>query len=274
MTAPVGTASGAPRPGQPETAPPASRPGQPQTAPGAPTDPGRSGPLLPPGGLLAGPRGEGATPLTLGVTAGLVGGYRWIEQALCELLGGWVTDIALPAVQVHLDAQAARHAWHAELWGDRLPVLAGVDPDGLTRPPEPALGVLSALAGAVALPPVGTSGRSWPPLERDGAGSGPAALPRLAGLYRVVIPRLVVSYGIHLRATSWVADQAVARTLRLVLADEIEDWQVGEQLVQRLVTRPHDVDAVGTFVRELETVVVAAPLSSGLVRFPDGFDGL
>ena len=37
----------------------------------------------------------------------------------------------IAAVQVHLDAQSMRHAWHAELWAERLPVLAGADPDGL-----------------------------------------------------------------------------------------------------------------------------------------------
>jgi hypothetical protein len=39
----------------------------------------------------------------------------------------------IAAVQVHLDAQSMRHAWHAELFAERLPVLAGADPDGLTR---------------------------------------------------------------------------------------------------------------------------------------------
>ncbi len=210
-----------------------------------------------------------STSLTLGATAALAGAYRWIEQALFEVLGSWVADIAIPAVQIHLDAQASRHAWHAELWADRLPVLAGVDPDGLTRPPQPALDVLSLLAGSTAPPQVGTPGRSWPPAVAEDAVGGPAALPRLAGLYRVVLPRLVVSYGAHLRATSEVADQPVVRALRLVLADEIEDWQEGEQMVQRLVARPHDVDAVGEFVRCLETVVVSASLSRGLVRLPD-----
>ena len=56
-------------------------------------------------------------------------------------LGTWVLDVPIAAVQVHLDAQSMRHAWHAELWGDRLPVLAGVDPDGLD-PPLPATAAL------------------------------------------------------------------------------------------------------------------------------------
>ena len=60
--------------------------------------------------------------------AALVGEYRWIETALFAPLGAWVADLPLAGVQVHLDAQSMRHAWHAELWADRLPVLAGRTP--------------------------------------------------------------------------------------------------------------------------------------------------
>ena len=70
----------------------------------------------------------------LETTAALVGEYRWIETALYATLGAWVSDLPLAGVQVRLDAQSMRHAWHAELFADRLPVRAGVDPDALTRP--------------------------------------------------------------------------------------------------------------------------------------------
>ena len=50
----------------------------------------------------------------------------------------------------------------------------------------------------------------------------------------------------------------MARALRLVLNDEIEDWQAGERLVQRLVTRPHDVAAVHEFLQRLKSAVVGA----------------
>jgi hypothetical protein len=218
-------------------------------------------------GLVPGESGTG--PLPLGATAALVGGYRWIEHALFELVGSWVTDMPLPGVQVFLDAQSTRHAWHAELWADRLPVLAGVDPELLTKPPEPAGAVLATLAGNG--PPSGQPGSSWSPAEEGGSAIGPrGALPRLAGLYRVVMPRLVVSYGRHLAAASPVTDGPVIRALRLILADEVEDWHAGERLVQRLVTRPHDVAAVYAHQQRLESVVVNASVSSGLVPFPRG----
>ena len=61
----------------------------------------------------------------------------------------------------------------------------------------------------------------------------------------------------------------MARALQLVLNDEIEDWHAGERLVERLVTRPHDVAAVHEFLQRLETAVVGAGARSGLVVFPD-----
>ncbi len=193
----------------------------------------------------------GAEPLalTLGATAAIVGEYRWIENALYAALGTWVSDMPIAAVQVHLDAQSMRHAWHAELWADRLPVLAGVDPDRLTMPSPPSAALFAALNGDT--PAREGPGSSWPPAG-DGRSRPPGALPRLAGLYRVVLPRLAVSYRRHLGVTNSVTDGPLRRTLRLVLNDEMEDWYAGEQLVQHLVARPHDVAAVYEFQQRLE----------------------
>jgi hypothetical protein len=205
-------------------------------------------------------------PLTLSSTAALVGEYRWIENALYSMLGEWVTDMPVAAVQVHLDGQSLRHAWHADLWADRLPVLAGTDPAGLTEPSDPSAAVFAALSGVS--PPTEGPGSTWPPADQEAPGR-PGALPRLAGLYRVVLPRLVTSYERHLRVAGPVTDGPVARTLKLVLNDEIEDWHAGERLVQRLVTRPHDVAAVHEFLQRLESAVVGAGARSGLVTLPE-----
>lgn len=190
------------------------------------------------------------TPLlTLDAQAEAVGHHRWVEHALYGLAGSWVREMPIAAAQVHLDAQSLRHAWHAELWADRLPVLDGVDPDALTAPPVPAASILAALVGA-----------------EDAA--LPGVLPRLAGLYRVVLPRLVVTYRDHLVRTVPTTDAPTARALRLVLADEEEDWRVGERLVQRLLSRPHDVEAVAATLERLEGVAVSGGLRAGLVALP------
>jgi hypothetical protein len=214
--------------------------------------------------------GTGVLPLPLGTTAALVGEYRWIENALYRLLGEWVTDMPLAAVQVHLDGQSMRHAWHAELWAERLPVFDGADPDALTVPSAPTAALFATLVGAS--PPTDQPGSSWPPAE-DERLSRPGALPRLAGLYRVVLPRLVTSYERHRRVAGAVTDGPVLRALGLVLNDEVDDWLAGERLVERLVTRPHDVAAVYEFLERLESAVVGAGARSGLVTVPESVGG-
>ncbi len=208
----------------------------------------------------------GMTSLSIDATAALVGEYRWIETKLYAVLGAWVGDFPLVGVRVHLDAQSMRHAWHAELFADRLPVRAGVDPDALTRP-SPATAALFAALEGVEVPEVG--GTADELADDGGVPTRPGALPLVAGLYRVVLPRLVTTYTRHLRVTASVADGPLKRALRLVLRDEVEDWLAGERLVQRLVMRPHDVAVVHEFQERLEAVAVAAGAHSGLVALPD-----
>lgn len=188
---------------------------------------------------------DGDRSLPLSVTASMVGGYRWIEQRLFELLGRWGAEATPPELRVHLDAQSARHAWHASLWADRLPVRDGVSADELTAAPPVAARVLALL---------------------DESRSD--AAPLMAGLYRVVLPRLVTGYTRHLGATSPVSDGPVIRALRLVLTDEIEDWHAGERLVQGLLTGPDDVAAVSALHQKLESAVVEAGSSGGLTGWP------
>jgi hypothetical protein len=205
--------------------------------------------------------------LPLTTTASLVGAYRWVENALFKMLGDWVTDTPVAAVQVHLDGQSLRHAWHAELWADRLPAVAGFDPEAFTVPSAQSAVAVAFLTGE----PLGPSDPSGDDLEELGdEAARPGVLPRLAGLYRVVLPRLVTTYGRHVRAvTGSAADGPVVRALTLVLNDEIDDWHAGERLVQRLVTRPHDVGAVHDYLQRLEAAVVVAGAGSGLVSLPE-----
>ncbi|MHB8498739.1 MAG: hypothetical protein ACYDES_12285 [Acidimicrobiales bacterium] len=211
-------------------------------------------------------RPERRLPLPLHVTASLVGEYRWIESSLYRLLGEWVVDVPVAGVRVHLDGQSMRHAWHAELWGDRLPVRDGMDPEAFTVPSAPTAALFAALADSFGRPEVPTV--SWLPEGGEPAPLG--VLPRLAALYRVVLPRLVTTYELHLAGTTVATDGPVARALTLVLNDERGDWMAGEQLLERLVTRPHDVAACYEFLQRLESVLVATGAGPGLLSLPSG----
>ena len=135
--------------------------------------------------------------LTFHQAAVLVGAYRWAEERLFALTGGWSADPAMgPEAQVHLFELSAQHAWHADLWADRLPVLDGFDRQDATRPRGP---VLEPLLTA---------------LEAETVPSG-----RLAGLARVVVPELAAAYRHHLGRAVPVTDGPVIRTLHVVLAD-------------------------------------------------------
>ena len=189
--------------------------------------------------------GAGALPLE--AQGRVIGAYQWIERRLFEVLGGWVATEPVAEARLLFDVYSQQHAWHAELWAERLPVLDGLDPATLTLPPSAEVDRLLALL----------------------AGKAPTAggtLLRLVGLARVVFPRLIAGYGLHLRRAAPVADAPVVRSLRLVVRDEIEAWEATETLVQTLVDRPHDIAVVTAHQQALEEVL--AGIGPGLVPWP------
>ncbi|HUI04510.1 MAG TPA: hypothetical protein VLZ77_13285 [Acidimicrobiales bacterium] len=216
--------------------------------------------------------GEGAPAVSLHTHARLVGAYQWMERRLFEVLGSWVSSEPVAEARIMFDLYSQQHAWHAELFAERLPALDQVDPDTLTVPPSVEVDrVLSALAGEL------PAGDAAAPPDPDGAvfvaprpGAGiPAGgtLLRLVGLGRVVLPRLAAGYGLHLRRASTLSDAPVRRSLRMVLHDEIEQWRALEALTQALVRRPHDVAVVSAHQQRLEELVAATGV--GLVPWPD-----
>jgi hypothetical protein len=199
----------------------------------------------------AAPSTTGTAALPLDDQARVIGGYQWIERRLFEVLGGWVTSEPVAEARLLFDLYSHQHAWHGELWAERLPVLDGLDPATLVLPPSVEVDRLLVLFSGGA------------------PGQAPAVggtLLRLVGLARVVLPRLIAGYGLHLRRAAPVADGPVVRSLRLVVRDEIEAWQATETLVQTLVDRPHDIAVVTAHQQALEEVL--AGIGPGLVPWP------
>lgn len=195
--------------------------------------------------LSARPVGPGA--FSLEEVARRVGHYRWVELALFEALGAWVASVPEEEVRAWLSVRSHRHAWHAELWEQRLPELRGFDPDALTAPANPEMERFVA---------------SLSESKGDDQTS-----EKLVGVYRVLLPYLVAAYLYHLEQSSPVADGPTMRALELILRDELEDWRDGELLVQWLVGTEEELRRASAHQARLEAQLrlaggVAGPGSS------------
>jgi hypothetical protein len=212
--------------------------------------------------------GTGAAPaLSIDAQAHMVAGYAWIERRLFAVLGAWVGTEVVPEARLLFDLHSQQHAWHAELFVERLPVGDGDAPSGDVPPSFEVDRMFSALAGTVPSEQEsdGAQGGATAAGGADRSTSG-GTLLRLAALGRVVLPRLTAGYARHLRRAALVADAPLVRSLRLVLHDEVEQWFAVESLTQALVRRPHDVAVVGAHQQRLEQMVVDAGV--GLVPWP------
>jgi len=200
-------------------------------------------------------------------TATIVGGYRWIETRLFELTGRWAADPtlegvpSLPKIRIHLDELRAQHAWHAREWGDRLPVTHGFDHEALTDAPGPgARDALWALDSDALAPEPPTAPATDPERHR--------LVRRMAGLHRVVLPRLIVTYEQHRAIVAPVADKPIRRVLDLVLHDEIEACLTGEALLEGMLETPDDVMAAAQAAVHVEELIVRSGVRRGIVHWP------
>jgi hypothetical protein len=176
------------------------------------------------------------------------GVYRWVERRLFELTGSWAAAPGLPdeARPLLFEASAA-HAWHAELWEARLPVLAGVDRTALTRPPEGEVGpMLESLEPGAFGGDDGTAGRRF-----------------LVGLARVVLPLLLVSYRRLGQRLVPVADGPAIRALTLVVRDDEEELRAAEGLLDGLLGDPEAVQQAAEWTRALGDAVWRAGEDDG-----------
>jgi hypothetical protein len=82
---------------------------------------------------------------------------------------------------------------------------------------------------------------------------------RLAGTYRVALPRLLGAYQEHRLRTNPASDEAAIRTLDMLLLDVMADWRDGEVLLQQVLADETTVDVAADTVGRLEKVLVIKP---------------
>ena len=137
--------------------------------------------------------------LGIDATAGRVGDACWRERAAFAVLGGWVPTVREPAAKLLVARHSRLHGWHAELLAEVRPV---------TRAHDGAADPVPLDAGWVAAIEVVRGPPELPTVER------------LAGVYQVLLPRLLADYDRLLDATSPWSDGPLVRRVRLVVDDE------------------------------------------------------
>ncbi len=174
--------------------------------------------------------------LGIHATARYAAHFQWIEEQIFEILGGWSVSLTEPEAKLLVARHAAHHGWHAQLWAERRPNLR----EASIGDPESA-DWLDLIGGVQ-------------------AGSGEySSILKLAGMYRVLLPRLTAQYSNVLASTAEVADKPVIRTIQLVMADEREDAQEGKILLQSLLGTADAVSHTERWVAQLEAIPWSGP---------------
>ena len=146
----------------------------------------------------------------------LIRSYRYVEERMMRLLGGWIA--LTPEVPVKL--LFGRHVWdcaqHADLWGRRLPELRSA-----AQQSEPANDRVVAFMDLVE--------------SRETPGATPE---RVTGLYRVLKPHLAAVYARHLVDANGIYEPPTRRILQRCLDEEHRHVAAGALIIGRLGADP------------------------------------
>lgn len=139
--------------------------------------------------------------------------YKYAEQHLSAALGGWVATIPELDVKAMFGPHCYQHAWHADLWRQRLPELRESNEDRA----EPANEAFAQFMEELTSP--------------DDAD---ATIEKLVGIYRVLVPHLLAVYTFHQKVTSDIVDAPTVRILKFMLDDDVTQLIEGEMMIQDL----------------------------------------
>lgn len=172
-------------------------------------------------------------------SARLMGHERWLALRTFETLGGWLHSTPEPEAKRLFGTHCPIYAWHAELWLERIPAIPDVTPASVTAP-QPA-----QIASAV-----------------EAVRAATDTIERLVGIYRVLVPHNVAAHSAWRGVVDPMLDAPTARTLDLIVRDEVEASRAGEALLRSLVVTPEQARAAALRQAELEALLVSARAAS------------
>ncbi len=141
-----------------------------------------------------------------------VNAFAWIEQRLFEVVGGWASTETDALLKVLFDTESRVHGWNSLLWKDEMP------PEGSLR----AESSFSSEDQNVLVAPgfVTVMDR----IESDWQDTGVVSYGHLGVLCKVVLPRLLLTYRLHMAALSPVTDGSFTRAVSIVYDDIMDVW--------------------------------------------------
>jgi hypothetical protein len=140
--------------------------------------------------------------------------YRYVEERMMRMLGGWIALTPELSAKLLLGRQVWDCAQHADLWGRRLPELRA--PAQESEPPsEQFARFLDAVEG------------------REGYAETPE---RLTGVYRVLKPHLLATYEAHLAVANAVYEPPTRRILERCIGEERRHIAAGDVVLRHHAT--------------------------------------
>jgi hypothetical protein len=174
--------------------------------------------------------------------------YKWAEERISAALGGWVATIPELDVKAMLGPACYQHAWHADLWRQRLPELKEAN----EHRSEPANDAFVTFMNELTSP--------------DDAD---LTVEKLVGVYRVLVPHLLAVYTFHRHVTSDIVDSPTVRILGFMLDDDHRQLVEGEMMIQDLASDPKLRERAGKWHTHLDVLLA----KSGGVAGPGTLGG-
>jgi hypothetical protein len=149
-------------------------------------------------------------------TARRIRNYRYAEEWMMMIMGGWIATIPELPVKTGLGKILYQDSIHADWLGKRLPELrAGRSLRGASLPGNDGF---AALIQAIAEPEA-------PDLT----------IEKLVGMFRVLKPHLIEVYERNCRETDQIADAPTIELLQDIIVKERQHVQWGEEVLGKLV---------------------------------------